>query len=142
MAQINRIINTIINVVFEVIDWKTHVAPGMGGPREVINKQIGNYDIFVGIMWKRFGTPTGLAESGTEEEFNTACANWEQFQRPRILFYFNKTPYMPDDESESEQFDKVIIKCELVRGGSVCLMVRLQAPYRSRMGARSARPQQ
>jgi hypothetical protein len=36
----------------EIVDWRTHVAPDMGRPQAVINAQIGDYDIFLGIMWK------------------------------------------------------------------------------------------
>ena len=35
------------------------VAPAFGSePQEVVNKQIQDYDIFVGILWHRIGTPT------------------------------------------------------------------------------------
>ena len=51
--------------------WEKDVFPAFGeDSQDVINKQIGtDYNIFVGIMWKKFGTPTSRAESGTEEEF-------------------------------------------------------------------------
>ncbi len=46
-----------------------------GGPRnpvswrrqQNINRLIGDYDICVGVMWRHFGTPTGLAGTGTEK---------------------------------------------------------------------------
>jgi len=120
VSQVNRMMGNDYNVVLEVIEWKTHVAPDMGRPQEVINRQIGDYDIFVGIMWKRFGTPTGLAESGTEEEFNIAYANWEQFQRPRIMFYFNQTPCTLKTSSEIAQFGKVIAFKEKIQQRGLC----------------------
>ena len=49
-----------------------------GEPEVLINDQIGKYDIFLGVMWRRFGTPTGVAESGTEEEFRRALELWAQ----------------------------------------------------------------
>jgi hypothetical protein len=107
VTEIKRIFDY-LDVNIEVIDWKTHVAPDMGRPQEVINRQIGDYDIFVGIMWKRFGTRTGPAESGTEEEFRIAYKNWQRFQRPRIMFYFCLRPYMPMNTEESSQFLKVV----------------------------------
>jgi hypothetical protein len=61
--KINQSIAHELGFHLEVVDWKTHVIPEMGErPQAIINKQIGSYDIFVGIMWKRFGTPTGEAE--------------------------------------------------------------------------------
>ncbi|MGA1840963.1 MAG: DUF4062 domain-containing protein [bacterium] len=107
VSEINRIFDY-LDVCIEVIDWKTHIAPDMGQPQEVINRQIGDYDLFVGIMWKRFGRPTGTAESGTEEEFRIAYDNWERFKRPRILFYFCLRPYMPMNSEEMGQMSKVI----------------------------------
>jgi len=97
-----------LGIVLEVVDWKTHVVPDMGRPQEVINQQVGDYDIFVGILWKRFGTPTGKGESGTEEEFNIAYANWQKFKRPRILFYFSRVPSLPNDYDEAMQLAKVM----------------------------------
>src|SRR3990172_4482659 len=101
--QVSRMLGESLGVVLEVVDWKTHVVPDMGRPQEVINQQVRDYDIFVGILWKRFGTPTGVAESGTEEEFNIAYGNWQKFGRPRILFYFSQVPYMPKNASEAVQ---------------------------------------
>ncbi|PYL26201.1 MAG: hypothetical protein DMF37_02915 [Verrucomicrobia bacterium] len=40
--------------------------------QDVINHQLAEYDIFLGIMSCRFGSPTKRAHSGTEEEFNRA----------------------------------------------------------------------
>jgi hypothetical protein len=80
----------------------------MGRPQGEINKQIGAYDIFVGIMWKRFGTPTGKANSGTEEEFRRAYDMWEKNKTPRILFYFCTKPFMPKSQEDVEQIGRVI----------------------------------
>src|SRR4051794_11197900 len=52
--------------------WET-MSGGLGeDPQAVINRQTPDYDIFVGIVWSRFGTPTKRAGSGTEEEFDRA----------------------------------------------------------------------
>jgi hypothetical protein len=106
--QVNRMLGNSLGIILDVIDWKTHIVPDMGRPQEVINQQVGDYDIFIGILWKRFGTPTGKAESGTEEEFNIAYANWQKYGRPRILFYFSQVPYMPKNPSEGGQFLNVL----------------------------------
>jgi len=80
----------------------------MGRPQGVINAQIGAYDIFVGIMWKRFGTPTGIAESGTLEEFNLAYEHWQLDNNFPVLFYFSQAKYKPNSISEIEQAAKVL----------------------------------
>lgn len=47
------------------------------------------YDIFVGIMWRRFGTETKVAGSGTEEEFPIAYRSWEEQRKLlELVFYF------------------------------------------------------
>ena len=48
--------------------------PGMGDVQQKVFEEMGPYDIFVGIFWKRFGTPTSEHESGSEAEFRDAYA--------------------------------------------------------------------
>lgn len=90
-----------------LLRWETDTYPAMGRAQGVVNQQIGEYDILVGIMWKRFGSPTGKAGSGTEEEFNRAYGLWEQTGRPHILFYFCERPFFPTTRQELEQFARV-----------------------------------
>ncbi len=108
VKEINSTIGREKKIILELVRWETDCFPCMGRPQGEINKQIGNYDIFIGIMWKRFGTPTGKAESGTEEEFRHAYSIWSQHKIPHILFYFCKTPFMPDNRDEIEQIGKVV----------------------------------
>src|SRR6185503_17165509 len=75
VQEINQTVAAIApekGIRLELVRWETHASPAAGRPQGVINDQIGEYDIFVGIMWRRFGTPTAEAGSGTEEEFNRA----------------------------------------------------------------------
>ena len=91
------------------VGWE-QVYPGMGRPQEVINEQISpeDCDVFIGIMWGRFGTPTGGFGSGTEEEFQKAYESWKHNKKPRIFFYFcSKTPPIAKQE-EWEQYSKVL----------------------------------
>src|SRR4051812_20415764 len=50
--------------------WSTDSHPELGDrPQAIINKQmIDDSEVLVAIFWSRFGTPTGAADSGTEEE--------------------------------------------------------------------------
>ncbi len=93
----------------ELLKWETHSRPGFGkDAQDVINQQIGdNYDIFLGIMWGRFGSPTPRAESGTEEEFNRAVSRWKDSpEHIQIMFYF-KDAGIPPSKSEPEQLAKI-----------------------------------
>ena len=109
---VNRISRTIaseIGLVLELIAWETHMWPGFGeDAQDVINRQLGFYDIFIGIMWNRLGTPTGRAPSGTVEEFQRAYGSWRIHKRPSLMFYFNRKPYDFTSKEEVEQKSKVI----------------------------------
>jgi hypothetical protein len=79
-------------IFIKLIKWED-MAPQIGpGAQNVINNQIGNYHIFVGLMWNRFGTPTDVAASGTKEEFDSAVSLWEKNRKPWIVFYFCERP--------------------------------------------------
>lgn len=69
VAELNRGIADERGLVVELIRWETHVRPVIGtDAQDVINRQIGVPDVFIGIFWKRLGTPTPRAPSGTAEE--------------------------------------------------------------------------
>src|SRR5882672_3085090 len=93
---------------FELVRWETSAYPSVGeNAQSVINKQIGaRYDIFIGIMWARFGTPTGRAGSGTEEEFDAAKLRYDQTRDVEIMFYFKDTP-LPPSKIDPDQLAKV-----------------------------------
>ncbi len=81
------------NIVLEVKKWETHVRPGFGeDAQSVINGRIGSYDIFIGIFWNRFGTPTSRAGSGSAEELERAYAQWKEHRRPSLMLYFRRSP--------------------------------------------------
>ena len=93
----------------ELVRYETHSYPDIGAPQEVINREIPvDYDIFVGIMWKRAGTPTATALSGTIEEFNRACERRKQGSLPRIMFYFCDQPIPVPTATELQQLAEVV----------------------------------
>jgi tetratricopeptide (TPR) repeat protein len=85
-----------LGLTLEVVDWRA-VVPDAGRPQQVIFNQLKptSWDIFIGILWHRFGTPPGGKDpqtqmdylSGTEEEFRTAYRLWKEFNKPRIVMY-------------------------------------------------------
>ena len=93
----------------ELVRYETHAYPDLGAPQEVINRQIPvDYDIFIGVMWKRCGTPTRTAASGTIEEFRRARERRKQGHLPRIMFYFCEQPIPIPDQEEIEQLSAVV----------------------------------
>ncbi len=73
------------SAVLEPKAWKTDCFPAAGDrPQGVINQQaVDGADILVGVFWSRFGTPTGAADSGTEEEVRRCVSAGKQ-----VLLYF------------------------------------------------------
>ena len=87
IAELNATMRALIperDVVLDLIRWETHTFPDIqGGAQIVIDSQIGiSYDIYVGIMWSRFGTPTGSGGSGTADEFRAALRGSMEARRP------------------------------------------------------------
>jgi hypothetical protein len=110
-------------VLLDFIRWETHISPVIG-PRiqDHINNQLPDYDIFIGIMWKRFGTPTGSFGSGTEEEFNRAYSKWKKDNKFPILFYFCQySSTLPRSIDEVDELKKVLhFKENLTNKGLIC----------------------
>jgi hypothetical protein len=89
-----------LGVYIELVKWETHSYPGIGiDSQAVINEQFADdYDIFIGIMWARFGTPTGRAGSGTADEFDRALERYKKNPSSiRIMFYFKDAPISPSN---------------------------------------------
>ncbi|MCG8603521.1 phospholipase D-like domain-containing protein [bacterium] len=96
----------------EVVRWEIDTHPGFhpDGPQGLIDSllNIGDSDILIGIFWKRFGTPTNDAASGTEHEFKTAFRAWKETGRPQIMIYFNQKKHTPKSKDEADQWGQVL----------------------------------
>ncbi len=96
----------------EVVRWETRAYPGFdpAGPQGLIDPiiNIPECDLLIGIFWKRFGTPTKNAKSGTEHEFRTAYKAWKETGRPQIMVYFNQKSYNPTSKQETDQWGQVL----------------------------------
>ncbi len=119
IEDINRTIGRDKEVHFDVVGWETNAYPSYGSDgQDIINQQIADmakYDLFLGILWNRFGQPTPRAGSGTEEEFDRAAASYSQTGRPNIMFYFNQTSSNLTSLQDTEQKMKVLQFKEKVR---------------------------
>jgi tetratricopeptide (TPR) repeat protein len=70
--------------------------------------RIEDADVVVGIFWKRFGTPTLDAGSGTEHELQRAWSAWRQNSRPQVMAYFCQRPHMPQSSAEAAQLQQLL----------------------------------
>lgn len=104
-----------LGIVLKVEDWRA-VVPDMGRPEQVILDQFKptSWDIFIGILWHRFGALPAAHDlqtqeahlSGTEEEFKTAYRLWQQYQKPHIMMY-RCTRNVPLDALDPDQFKRI-----------------------------------
>ncbi|MBI2485995.1 MAG: DUF4062 domain-containing protein [Deltaproteobacteria bacterium] len=96
----------------EISRWEKDAYAGFhtDGPQGLIDNllRIKDCDIFIGIFWKRFGTPVKDAKSGTEHEFRLAYEAWQKKRSPQIMFYFKQKPYEPKSKEETDQWGQVI----------------------------------
>ena len=78
---------------FQVVDWENYASAGVGRPQELITAQTlerfrSSLALVIVVMARRFGTPSGLFESGTEEEVRWALAAHRETGFPEIKFFF------------------------------------------------------
>jgi hypothetical protein len=98
-----------LGVRLELLRWEHDAYPGIGeDAQDVINQQLPqDYDLFIGVMWSRFGTKTKRAGSGTVEEFERALVRFRASpENVSILFYLKDTP-IPPSKLEASQLQKM-----------------------------------
>jgi hypothetical protein len=71
--------------------------------------------IFIGILWKNFGTRGRDDKTGTEHEFDKAYKAWKINKKLKILLYFNRKPYSPTTSEEAKQLAAVLQFKEKIR---------------------------
>ena len=86
--------------VLQQAEWRQCI-PALGAPQQVIFDQLKPeaWDIFIGILWTRFGTPCGIHEPGTDRELTGTEAEIlkaieinKAHERPRVLIYRSTRP--------------------------------------------------
>jgi hypothetical protein len=89
--------------------------PGLDeeGAQSWLNRvlRIEDIDLLIGIFWRRFGTPTERAGSGSEEEIRGAVKTWREngYRKPQVMLYFSQKPAPPPATSaESNQLTRVL----------------------------------
>jgi len=91
----NQTIARVWGVRFEVVDWENYASIGIGRPQELITRQTldrfkDSLALVIGLMAQRFGSPTGIAGSGTEEEFRWSLDHHRQHGSPEIKWFFKR----------------------------------------------------
>lgn len=108
VEELNRLWGRFLAFQLDLLQDATDTYSSIGADgQDVVNTQIGDeYDLYLGIMGARFGTPTPRAGSGTEEEFSRALERYRHDRSAiQIMFFFRRLS--PDDLSVSEQAQRV-----------------------------------
>jgi len=84
----------------ELMNWQTHAHPEAGRrPQAILNRQFADRaDIVLAIFWRRLGSPTGKASSGTVEEIERA-----QRRGKKVMVYFSQRPGGEEERSDSSE---------------------------------------
>jgi hypothetical protein len=103
IEQLNRDHGPLTHARVELTSWRTHSHPAAGArPQELLNKQVVDQcDILVGVFQSRFGTPTGVAASGTEEEIRRCIK-----QGKTVMVYFAHLP-VPRQRKARDEFARI-----------------------------------
>lgn len=109
--ELNKTYSSRFNLILELVKWETDSSPAASvtDVQQIVDEDIGNdYDLFIGILWKKFGTPTTNFGSGTEQEFHNAYSRFiKDSTSLEILFYFKISPPISITDIDPYQLVKV-----------------------------------
>ena len=138
VAELNQTWSRSLGLTFEVLKWETNSRPGFDqDPQAVINSQLpDDYDVFLGILWSRLGTPTGRASSGSVEEFERAYAKLQSTGTvPEIMLYFKDAPIAPSKLEGAQVAALLEFKASLAGRGGLYSTFEDQAGFEASLRA-------
>lgn len=100
-----------------LMGWED-TLPQTGRPQEIINGDVKRCTIFIGMMWRKWGSATGNGfTSGFHEEFELARALAGEQGSPRIAMFFKEVPSLDDPGDELKKV--LAFKSEIIAGKSL-----------------------
>lgn len=91
VEELNKVLRY-VNWQIDLLGWED-TMPGVARPQELINKDVDACDLFIGLLWKRWGQSTGEYSSGFEEEFERALKRREGPGSPEIWLSFKQVDH-------------------------------------------------
>lgn len=94
VVEFNEIWANELGYQVELIGWEETVSR-FGRPQHLINQDVDRCDLFLGMIWKRWGTQpdhSGDFSSGFQEEFERSMARREKSGSPEISLFFKQIP--------------------------------------------------
>jgi len=98
-------------IAVKPIHWRKDVLPIITGegPQKIIDEHLEGteYDIYIGILWKKFGESQDNGKTPTEGEFEDALLRYKQKQKPLITVFFKQKKFLPYNQHETLQYLEV-----------------------------------
>lgn len=104
VEKINSIYSKETDWRIELLGWED-TLPGAGRPQELINADLDKADLFIGCLWQRWGSSSGLAsKTGFEEEFDRSLERRTKSKTPEMWLFFKEVePVRRSDPGEQLQ---------------------------------------
>jgi hypothetical protein len=107
--EFNDVYASVFGYYVELVGWEDTVSV-FGRPQEIINRELAQCEYFVGMLWKKWGTPPDVASrhsSGFEEEYSLSVDRRESDGQPEISLFFKDVS--PDSLSDpGPELSKVV----------------------------------
>lgn len=118
VQRLNKLVAPRLGYTIVLYMWEDD-APAYGRPQSLINRNLEECDIFVGILYRRWGIATGEYSSGFEEEFEHAIARRRSTSSPEVVLFF-KDVDAESLEDPGPQLQRVLrFRSEIERTGEV-----------------------
>jgi hypothetical protein len=92
VEEINRSVAGELGFRIELMGWED-TLPTVGRPQTIINEELDQCELFIGMLWKRWGTPPDRElqyTSGFEEEYQRSVDRQRRTGQPEIALYFKE----------------------------------------------------
>lgn len=130
--SVDKVLCPALGVTLRVTRGLTDAKAGVGRPQALINPLVTNCHLFVGLLGRRIGTPTGVSDSGTKEELEIALARADGSPgSPGVLVFF-KTISARDRVDPGPQLEGVLRLREDLRGRLLWVEYRSVSQFRNR----------
>jgi hypothetical protein len=106
VTNLNKILGRPFGLYIELHLWED-IAPGYGDPQDRINPDVDECNLFIGLVWERWGQRTKCHSSGFEEEFERAVARRKATGEPEIWLVF-KAPRLEKLDEPGPQLEQVL----------------------------------
>lgn len=85
-----------VGLQVQLLGWEDRL-PGRGRPQAQINEDVDKADLFIGFLWRRWGSDSGNPKytSGFEEEFVRAMERYDCTGSPEVCLFLRRSTRNP-----------------------------------------------